>query len=229
MKILRNALLMMAFGAASLFAGPNTLTDQEKSDGWKLLFNGKDMSSWRNFKSESINEKWKVENGTMMLEGKGGGDIITKDKYEDFELKLDWKISENGNSGIFVRACETGKRVYSKAIEMQILDDERHKDNKLENHRAGSVYDMIATPAGVVKKAGEWNSVYIKVKGKMMAFYLNGTLTGKVNIGSAEWDKLVQNSKFKKWEGFGLNPDGYIGLQDHGDKVWFKNIKVRKI
>ena len=219
----------MICGVSTLMAGDNQLTQQEKSEGWELLFNGKNMNSWRNFKSESVNEKWIIENGTMILTGKGGGDIVTKKKYQDFELKLDWKICENGNSGIFVRASEDGKRVYSKAIEMQILDDERHKDNQKPNHRAGSVYDMIKAPDGLANKATKWNSVRIVAKGTKMDFYLNGEVTGKVNIGSEKWNQLLAASKFKSWEGFGQNKTGHIGLQDHGDKVWFKNLKIRKL
>jgi len=207
----------------------NALTDKERSEGWQLLFNGSDMSAWRNFNSETIHELWTVVDGTMTLTGKGGGDLVSKEMYGDFELKMDWKICENGNSGIFVRASEDGKKVYSKAIEMQILDDLRHKDNQKPNHRAGSVYDMIAAPAGLVKPAEEWNSVRIVAKGTIIEFYLNGGLTGKVDIGSKDWEELLNNSKFKTWEGFGANPKGHIGLQDHGDKVSFRNIKIRHL
>lgn len=221
-------LLCLVVGCSTTVA-ENTLTDAEKKEGWELLFDGKDMSKWRNFKAKDINPKWIVENGTMTLTGKGGGDILTKKMYKNFDLKLDWKISEVGNSGIFIFADETGKRIYSHAPEIQILDNERHKDREKPNHRSGSLYDMITAPANSQKVAGEWNQVRIHVKDKHLKVWQNGVLTADVVIASRKWNELVQSSKFKNWKGFGKLDKGHIGLQDHADRVSFKNLKIKEL
>jgi hypothetical protein len=207
----------------------NNLTAQEKSDGWQSLFNGNDMAMWRNFKQEKVNEKWIIEDGQMILTGKGGGDILTKEKYTNFELKLDWKVSENGNSGIFILADETGKKIYSHAPEIQILDNERHKDRQKPNHRSGSLYDMITSPAISHKVAGEWNQVKISFKDSHLKVWQNNILTAEVTIGSKKWKELLAASKFKNWKGFAEGKSGHIGLQDHGDRVSFKNLKIKKL
>lgn len=131
----------------------NTLSKAEAKEGWELLFNGQDMNHWRNFKKQDVNEKWIVENGAIKLTGRGGGDIMTKKQYENFDFRLQWKISEAGNSGIFILADEKGKRIYSHAPEIQILDNEKHSDRKKPNHRSGSLYDMITSPAESHKKS----------------------------------------------------------------------------
>lgn len=221
-------LLSFVIGCSTTVA-ENTLTEAEKNEGWELLFDGKDMSKWRNFKADDINPKWIIEDGCMTLTCKGGGDIMTKKKYKNFDLKLDWKISIAGNSGIFIFADETGKRIYSHAPEIQILDNERHKDKEKPNHRSGSLYDMITAPANSQKIAGEWNQVRIWVKDKHLKVWQNGVLTADVVIGSSKWNELVQNSKFKNWKGFGKLEEGHIGLQDHADKVSFKNLKIKNL
>ena len=218
------ALLLMS---GMLFAGDNELSDKEKADGWKLLFDGKSMDQWKNFKKDNISDKWVVKDGMMTLTGRGGGDIMTKKEYKNFDFKLEWKISENGNSGIFILADEKGKRIYSHAPEIQILDNERHKDNKKANHRSGSLYDMITAPAESHKKAGEWNQVRILLKDKHLKVWQNGVITADIVIGSDKWNELVGKSKFKSWKGFGANEMGALGLQDHGDVVSFKNLKIK--
>ncbi|WP_288743053.1 DUF1080 domain-containing protein, partial [uncultured Rheinheimera sp.] len=127
------------------FAADNQLTAEEQADGWQLLFNGKDMSQWRSFKQPTVNEKWQIEDGAITLTAGGGGDLISKESYKNFELTLNWKIAEVGNSGILILADEKGKYIYSHAPEIQILDNERHPDNKLDTHLSGSLYDMIAS------------------------------------------------------------------------------------
>jgi len=219
--------------AASLvlpvMAADNQLTDDEKAQGWQLLFNGVDMSQWRNFKQAELNDKWQIEDGAMTLTAAGGGDILTKKQYQNFELQLDWKIAEVGNSGIFVLANETGNMIYSNAPEIQILDNERHSDNQLANHLSGSLYDMIASPASSHKKAGEWNRVKIRLHQRELTIWQNGVQTAQVTIDSPEWQKLLAASKFATWEGFAKAKSGHIGLQDHGDRVWFKNIKIKEL
>ncbi|EGM76979.1 protein of unknown function (DUF1080) [Rheinheimera sp. A13L] len=211
------------------FAADNQLTAQEKAEGWQLLFNGADMSQWRTFKQPTVNEKWQIEDSAIALTAGGGGDLISKKSYSNFELTLDWKISEVGNSGILILADEKGKYIYSHAPEIQILDNERHPDNKLDTHLSGSLYDMIASPVASHKKAGEWNTTKIRLEHSALTVWQNDVQTAKVTIGSDEWNSLIANSKFASWPGFAKAKAGHIGLQDHGDKVWFKNIKIKEL
>lgn len=228
-------LLFTGFTAVVLFtsslvsAQDNHLSEQEISQGWELLFNGKDMSKWRNFKQFELSDKWVVNDGEMQLSDKGAGDILTKQSYQNFDLRLDWKISKTGNSGIFIMADELGKQIYSHAPEIQILDNERHPDNKHSTRLSGSLYDMIASPIDSQRVAGQWNQVRILVKNKTLTVWQNNVLTVEVEIGGDEWQKLVHTSKFKNWQGFAVNTSGHIGLQDHGDPVAFKNIKIKKL
>lgn len=207
----------------------NQLSEQEKADGWQLLFDGKQLSHWRNFKSQRINEQWKIIGKSMQLTGKGGGDLISKKRYENFELKLDWKVSKAGNSGIFIMADELGKYIYSHAVEVQILDNERHPDNKIDSHLAGSIYDLVSAPKHAHKPAEQWNSVRIRLLDKHLQVWQNEVKTADIVIGSEDWLQRVANSKFATWSGFALTDFGHIGLQDHGDKVSFKNIKIKEI
>ena len=204
----------------------NVLSPSEKEQGWQLLFNGKDMSNWRNFKNQDLNENWVLKNGIMHLNQAGGGDIITKKIYENFILKLEWKISEAGNSGIFIMANELGNYIYSSAPEIQILDNERHSDNKIASHLSGSIFDIIASPETSHKLAGEWNKVKIYLHNRHLKVWQNGVQTADIVIGSDKWNKLIKQSKFKDWQGFAETSIGHIGFQDHGDPVSFKNIKI---
>ncbi|HEY9042481.1 MAG TPA: DUF1080 domain-containing protein [Rheinheimera sp.] len=221
--------LLLAFSSFSALAADNQLSAEEQRNGWQLLFDGKDMSKWRNFKQQGLSEQWVIEDGTMKLNGKGGGDILTKAQYQNFDLKLDWKISEVGNSGIFVLADEAGQQIYSHAPEIQILDNERHPDNKLASHLSGSLYDLIASPAASHKKAGEWNQVRVLLQDKQLTIWQNGVQTASVKIQSPQWQQLVAESKFANWPGFAAKSSGHIGLQDHGDVVWFKNLKIKEL
>ena len=230
-KLTQFASTMLLAASLSLpaLAADNQLSSEEQAQGWQLLFNGKDMSQWRNFKKADLSDKWQIEDGAMKLTAGGGGDILTKSQYQNFELLLDWKIAEVGNSGIFVLANETGNMIYSNAPEIQILDNERHSDNKLATHLSGSLYDMIASPPSSHKKAGEWNTVKIRLQQGELTIWQNGVQTAKVTIDSPEWQKLLAASKFATWEGFAKAKSGHIGLQDHGDQVWFKNIKIKEL
>ncbi|WP_323847133.1 DUF1080 domain-containing protein [Microbulbifer magnicolonia] len=229
-NMLGNALVMMALTAScGVSAQNNVLTQEERAEGWELLFDGHDLSKWRNFKKDGLSEKWQAINGEMVLTGADGGDILTKKKYADFDLKLEWKISQAGNSGIFVLADELGDKIYSNAIEVQILDNERHSDNKLASHLSGSIYDIVASPASSHKPAGEWNHVRIYLNQRHLKVWQNGEKTAEITVGSDEWNDLVSRSKFSTWEGFAKAEGGYIGLQDHGNRVAFRNIKIKEM
>lgn len=211
------------------FAADNQLTAEQKAEGWQLLFNGKDLSQWRSFKQPVVHEKWQIEDGAITLTAGGGGDLISKKSYKNFELTLDWKIAEAGNSGILILADEKGKYIYSHAPEIQILDNERHPDNKLDTHLSGSLYDLMASPVASHKKAGQWNSTKIRLENSALTVWQNEVQTAQVTIGSAEWNSLIAKSKFASWPGFAKATEGHLGLQDHGDQVWFKNIKIKEL
>ncbi len=212
----------------------NTLTEAEKGEGWELLFDGTSMEHFRGFRQEDVPSGWKVEDGTITLAEKGAGDIITREQYRDFEFSIDWKISEGGNSGIFFHVSEDTvyKRTYHSGPEMQILDDERHPDANQGvngNRQAGSLYDLIPVSTPAVKPAGEWNTARIKVKDNKVEHWLNGKKVVEYELGTPEWDAMIQNSKFATMPGFGSEGEGHLALQDHGDPVWFRNIKVRRL
>lgn len=226
--------LSLLLAPAVVSAGDNSLTEAEIAEGWQLLFDGSDMSHWRNFKRDDLSDKWVVENGTMKLSGKGGGDILTRKTYRNFDLRLEWLISEAGNSGIFILADEQGRHIYSHAPEIQILDNERHSDNKLDTHLSGSLYDMVASHPSSHKPAGEWNQVRILFRDGFLQVWQNQVKTVNITIGDGTWNTLFEASKFSgglfnSFEGFAEARSGHIGLQDHSDPVAFKNIKIREL
>lgn len=219
----------------------NQLTEPEKSAGWELLFNGKDMSSWRNFKKETIGTGWMINDNAIHLNSqqnpdgtwsaKDGGDIITKNEYENFELRLEWKIGPCGNSGIMFNVVEEEKyhSVWLTGPEMQVLDNTCHPDTKYPTHRAGDLYDMIECKYVVVNPAGEWNKVRLISKNGKVEHWLNGHKVVEYEMHNDKWKEMIANSKFKDMPDFGLAKKGHISLQDHSDKVWYKNIKILKL
>lgn len=199
---------------------------------WQPLFDGSSASltqHWRTYQQPTVNPAWQLKQDALCLTKAGGGDLISKQAYQDFELELQWNIDPGGNSGIFILADEQAKHIYAKAPEIQILDNERHKDNQLATHRSGSLYDMIASPSTSHKIAGEWNQVRILLKNKHLQVWQNGIATADVVIGSEAWQRLLASSKFANWPGFGTLARGHIGLQDHGDPVCFKHIRIREL
>lgn len=209
-------------------AETNSLTADEKKAGWKLLFDGKSLGGWRNYQGKGVRDGWKVIDGTIQ-HTKNGGDIMTSKQYENFELKLEWKAAEGANSGIFLGVQETGGAIYESGIEMQILDNERHPDAKFEKHVSGACYGLYKPPAGADKKAGKWNQVRILKEDGHYQFFLNGVKTADFDMDSVDFINRIANSKFKKWIHFARYRKGHIGLQDHGDRVWFRNIKIKEI
>ena len=184
---------------------------------------------------------WTIENSAMKVflgEGKNigqgaGGDILYgARKFKNFELSIDWKASDMANSGIFYYVREEpGKRMSQAAPEIQVLDNEKATDNKIDSHLAGSLYDMLPADPKTVKPAGEWNTCVIKIKDGKASVSMNGTEVVTYTHWTPEWDQLIENSKFKNFPGFteGISKEGYIGLQDHGYAVWFRNIKIRTL
>lgn len=207
---------------------PNTLSDAEKAAGWKLLFDGKTTKGWRGYEKKDVPPGWVVEDGTLARVA-NAGDLITTKQYKDFDLALEWKISEGGNSGVMYRVAEGNEEAYQTGPEMQVLDDERHSDGKSRLTAAGSDFGLYPAPAGIVKPAGQWNQIRIVVRGHHVEHWMNGIKVVEYELESPDWEVRVAKSKFKQWPGYGRAPKGHIALQDYGDKVWFRNIKIREL
>ena len=238
MKSYLKSVAVMALGISCsiLAVGQNKLTKKEEREGWKLLFDGKTTTGWRNFNSNTLGSGWKVQDGALFLdntvsEKEERGDVITHNEYENYELALEWKIDSCGNSGIIFNVVEDPKyhATYVTGPEMQVLDNTCHPDAKIEKHRAGDLYDLIECSKETVKPAGEWNQIRLVSKDAKYEFWLNGTRVVSFEMHTPEWDRMVQNSKFKTMPDFGKATRGHIALQDHGDKVWFRNIRIREI
>lgn len=221
----------------------NTLTASEENDGWRLLWDGKTTEGWRGARLDEFPEKgWKIEDGVLSVlssggeESAAGGDIVTEELYGNFELKLDFKLTEGANSGIkyFVDTDLNKGPGSSIGLEYQILDDERHPDAKLGNHEGSrtvaSLYDLIqADPDKPINAIGEWNTARIVSNGNHVEHWLNGVKVLEYERKSDAYKKLVSESKYEKWPNFGESDKGHILLQDHGDLVSFRNIKIREI
>ncbi len=220
-------------GAKPEEASMNRLTARERAEGWTLLFNGHDLDGWRDYAGGAPSASWTVRDGLLMLTAKGGvmsgADIVTADSYGQFELTLDWKVERGGNSGVLYRARHVPQTryIYETGLEMQILDDAAHPDGKIPTHRAGALYDFTVPPANVVRPAGQWNHARLRVEPGRIRQWLNGTSTADLPFGNEEWRARVAASKFAGMPLFGTFPTGVIGLQDHGEPVAFRNIKLR--
>ena len=219
----------------------NQLTTAEKNSGWKLLFDGKTTAGWHNFNKQTIGKSWIVKDGALSLESRknadgnwqspDGGDIVAEGEYENFELNLEWKISPCGNSGIIYNVVKTPKYeyVWQTGPEMQVLDDVCHPDTRFTTHRAGDLYDLIPCSVVTVKPAGEWNKVRIIKNNGKVEHWLNGVKVVSYEMYTDKWIAMINNSKFKDMPDFGRAKKGKIALQDHGDKVWYRNIKIKNI
>ncbi len=204
----------------------NELTSEERASGWQLLFNGRTTEGWRGFRRESVPGGWQVVDSAL-TRVEGGGDIISVDQFENFELVLEWNVEAGGNSAIFYRVSEDVERTHESGPEMQVLDDAEHRDGLSRLTAAGANYGLYPSPEGVVKPAGEWNRVRIVVDSAHVEHWLNGTKVVEYELWSPEWEELVRNSKFVEWPEYGRAVRGHIGLQDHGDWVAYRNIKIR--
>lgn len=217
-------------------SAPNTLSAQEKSEGWKLLFDGKSIEHFRNYNKPDapVNDKWVVKDGAMALTGKDGGDIITKEQYENYDLVLEYKISPGGNSGLMFGVIEQpGKPPYDSGPEVQIQDNAEGKDPQ----KAGWLYQLYqppidpktGKPIDATKPAGEWNQLRLKMDNGRGEIFMNGVKYAEFEVGSDEWKARLAKSKFVKWEAFGKSKKGHIALQDHGNEVAFRNVKIKTL
>jgi hypothetical protein len=200
-----------------------------KPGSWKPLFDGTSLDAWRGYKSPTVPEGWKIVDGTL-AKTTPVKDIVTKDEFGDFELELEWKIGEAGNSGIFYRGTEEYDHIYWSAPEYQLLDNIKAADNKRPDHLAGAAYEMSLPPADAVKPVGEWNQTRIIAKGNHVEHWLNGRKTAEYEFGSPEWKAKVAASKFKDWPNYGRAPKGHIAIQgDHNGELAFRNIRIREL
>lgn len=237
-------LFLLVLGSQMGWSQHNRLTKKERQQGWILLFDGKTAKGWKGAFLDSFPAKgWEIKDGTLMVQPSGGaestngGDIVTTGLYSDFELMVDFKLTEGANSGIkyFVDPSQPKPANPRSALglEFQILDDARHPDAKMGregNRTLSSLYDLIAAPVNKpVHPIGEWNTARIVSKGRHVEHWLNGTKVLEYERGSETFKELIQKSKYKPIPGFGLVQEGRILLQDHGDRVYFRNIKLRKL
>lgn len=218
--------VLVAQTPASDTPPPNTLSAAERAAGWRLLFDGRTTAGWRGYKKATLPSGWRVVGGTLSRMS-GGGDIVTTQQFRNFELALEWNIAPGGNSGIFYRASEDEDGIYWTAPEMQVLDDARHPDGKSRLTAAGANYGLHPAPAGIVKPAGQWNQVRLIVNGRRVEHWLNGVRMLQYELWSPDWEMRVHGSKFARHPRYGRNAQGFIGLQDHGDRVAYRSIKIR--
>ncbi len=213
----------------------NTLTPEEQKEGWRLLFNGKDLDGWKGYNLDSMPDNWSVEEGCLVCLGKGSdmrGDLITVQEFGDFDLKLEWKLSPGGNSGIFYRVVEAPQypTPYVTGPEYQLIDQLGWKGKKLADWQTtGAAYAVYPPVNPRIKPALEWNTAEIVVKGNHVIHYLNGAKVVEYDLQSEDWKKRVSESKWKDHPEYGMASKGHIGLQDHGSRIWFRNIKIREL
>lgn len=208
----------------------NSLSPEEKAAGFELLFDGKNLDRWRKYRGEGVPKGWQVaDQALVFIPGLEGGDLTTKEQYGDFELRLDWRVQAGGNSGIMLRSRETRSASYETAIECQVLDDAKHGDGKNPLTSAGSAYGLYAPVKKMVNPANTWNHLRVVCKGNAVEHWLNGVKIVSYEVGSADFVERLAKSKFKGWPEFAKYSSGHIVLQDHGDLVAYKNIRIRKL
>ncbi len=223
----------------------NALTSEEEEDGWLLLFNGQDFDGWRGYGRQDVPGAWSIDDNAIKINGSGegeagakdGGDIVYDNQFKNFELHFEWKVAKGANSGIFYLGQEVdGQPIWKSSPEYQILDNENHLDARLGkdgNRMSASLYDMIPAEPQNSKPFGEWNTGAIIVYKGTVVHMQNDEVVLEYHLWTPEWEQLIDNSKFKGWEEMinagGEERQGYIGLQDHGDDVWFRNIKLKEM
>lgn len=213
----------------------NTLTEQEKTDGWILLFDGSSTSGWRGYNEPEIGAGWVVMDGILVCMGKGGdigGDIIAEAQYDNFELYLEWNIAKGGNSGIFYHVVEGPQydAAYKTGPEYQLIDDTGYPGDLEDWQQAGADYAMYAaSDQKILNPAGEWNSSRIIFDNGHVEHWLNGVKVVEFQAWSEDWNQRREAGKWKDVPDYGAAKTGLIGLQDHGNMVWFRNIKIKKL
>ena len=216
------------------------LSETEIAEGWISLFDGKSTAGWHKYGGAPVGSAWKVADGTLHLDAnqkenwqiKGGGDIVSDSSFENFHLKLEWKIDTCGNSGIMFYVHEDTAKYkfpWMTGPEMQVLDNKCHPDAKIIKHRAADLYDIKTSAPETVKPALEWNLAEIKCENGALEFYLNGEKVLTTTLWDEAWKTTLKTTKWKEFPDFGTYKNGKIALQDHGNNVWFRNIKIKKL
>jgi hypothetical protein len=219
---------------ATTAASDNTLTDQQKADGWKLLFDGQTMNGWRFYRGKE-NDTWEVVDGTLHCKLPGDSlatkraDLMTVEKYKNFELSFDWKISPKQNSGVMFRVTEEFEVPYATGPEFQLIDDEGYPGGVKDVNQTGANYDVHAPENKKLNAIGEWNNSKIIVNGTHVEHWINGSKVVDYELNSEDWKKRVAASKWKEYPKYGQPEEGHIDLQDHGGEVWFKNVMVKTL
>lgn len=213
-------------------AEPNTLTAEEKASGFELIFDGKSLEGFRNYKQESPNPKWQVRDGAIMLTKKGGGNLMTAAQYGDFEFRFEFRIAAHGNSGIMWRVSEMEKHPFITGPEYQILDSHSKTGYPREiaaGNLSGGLYGLIPAKPEYFRPVGGWNTGSIRAEGTKITLVLNGHVTADIDTNSAHWKELLAKSKFAGWPRFNKEPKGHIVFQDHNDVVEFRTLRIREL
>lgn len=222
LRILRTLYTALTLG----FSLPALIGAEAK---WETLFDGSDLKAWKTFgRSDDSPIAWAIEDGALTWK-KGGGSLLTREKFGDFEIELEWKLSTGGNSGVMFGVDESSEKPWHTGPEIQILDDAVHKDGKNPMTSTGAIYLLYSPLTQSAKRIGEWNALRILVEKGRIRCWQNGILTTEAIIGSDDWNKRVAQSKFAPFQSFSKKSEGGILLQDHGDPVWFRNIRIRKL
>jgi hypothetical protein len=221
----------LPYGVAVMLLLVLVSTSAGASGDWIVLFEGKSTDAWRGYKRDAFPDKgWAVENGTLKtIVGGDRVDIVTKEKFRDFELEYEWRVSPGGNSGVFYNVLETQEQAWHTGPEVQILDDERHNDGKNPKTMSGSLYALIAPSEKATRPVGEFNKARLVVKDGHVEHWLNGKKIVEYDLGSNELKALIDASKFKDFPSFSREREGHIALQHHGEEVWFRNVRVRRL
>ena len=209
-------------------AAPNTLTAAEEADGWRLLFDGQSLDPWRGYKRETLADGWQAVDGTLARVGPGG-DIVTRERYASFELRFDWKVETGSNSGLFFGVSEDDDAVWHSGPEFQLLDNAGHRDGRQPVTSAGSNFAVDPPVRDVTHPVGEWNESRLTVDGSRVTHWMNGVELLAYTLDSPAWRAAVAASKFAELPRYGRVSPGHIAIQDHGDPVWFRNLKIRRL
>jgi hypothetical protein len=227
MRTFQVVFLICALGIASL--SQSSIPHPQSAMTWHVLFDGESLDAWRGYKTDKVPSGWHITDGSLVKEA-SVGDLVSKDEFSDFDLELEWKIGEAGNSGIFYRGTEEYDHIYWSAPEYQLLDDIKGADNKTRLTCTGATYALYPSPAGHLKTVGEWNRTRIVARGPHIEHWLNGFKLIEYELWSTDWETKVKASKFALYPNFGRAKKGHIALQgDHSGALAFRNIRVREI
>lgn len=230
----RTVTLTLALGCAGRGAGnADTMTTATSAttaaDGWTPLIDER-LAAWRGYRSQAVPAGWRVEGGVLSKGEAGVRDLVTRERFGDFELEFDWRLAPGGNAGVFYRGTEEYDYIFWSAPEYQLLDDARHPDGKSALTSAASAFGLYAAPRGVVKPAGEWNAARIVARGPRIEHWLNGAKVVEYEIGSDDWERRVKESKFGRWPGYGRSPSGHLSIQgDHTGELAIRGMRIRAL